>query len=591
MPPRTGKKVDPKVPQGGVSGASRPSGQTYRSPGQQKVPNPTQSGSPSVPPGLNGHHKPPTSSTRGKSQKSSTQKASPTVQSFFKKGDTFWTACTRCKMQYEYMRVYLNQALNCPHCKVGFMAVEIPPPSNLSPIRPKQQQQQVKSSWSSAPRVSGLSNSVGGGGGARWSPMSGTTAYNNISSSEFVPGSTTSASQPMNDSGKREREEPHAAARWERRNDSGFGFAEESSKKRREDMGRTTPGETGFGNRETGMGTAFGQCKENSEAERAHFPLGISSRYNFHRELPAVELRKMLTERALMEIRNKLEEWKSFSEAKAAAKEKAKVKGKDRHKLSLATSVSHTEQEAAQIAAMSVPDPDFHVFDLDRSENCFKENQVWAAYDDDDGMPRFYAVIHEVISSDPFEVRMSWLNSKSNSEFSSVDWIGRGFIKTCGEFRVGKHVTNNSLNSFSHEVKWVKGPRGVIRIYPQKGEIWALYREWSPDWDEDIPGEIKHAYDMVEVLEDYNEERGVSVALLCKAAGFQTVFYMQPEPKEVKHIPKEEMFRFSHQVPSHILTGEEKPNAPKGYVELDPAATPPDLLKVIKPDNKVNATD
>lgn len=610
VPPRTGKKVDQKVPQGGAAGASKPGGQSYKSQGssasQQKVP--TQSGvSSTVPPGVNGYHKHPgSSSSRGKLQKSSTQKASTAAQAFFKKGDTFWTVCTRCKMQYEYMRVYLNQILKCPHCQEGFMAVEIPPPSNLSPIRP--QQQPVKSCWSSGPHVSGFNNSVGGAS-ARWSPMSGTTAYSSTPSSAFVSGSTTSPSQMMNDRGKREREEAQATTRWERKNDSGF--VDESSKKRREDKG-STPSETGVGNRETGIGTAYGLMKENSEAGRVHFSQGISSKFYLHRELSQVELRKMLTDKALMVIRNKLSQ---CSEVGVAVKEKAKVKGKDRqkqkltkntamqelegntqkgsnsNKSSLATPDADMEQEAVQMTIMSVPDPDFHVFDLDRSESCFGENQVWAAYDDDDGMPRFYGMIHEVISLDPFEVKMSWLNSKSNSEFSPVDWIGRGFIKTCGEFRVGKHVTNNSLNSFSHKVKWVKGPRGVIQIYPKKGEIWALYRNWSPDWNEDTPDKIKHAYDMVEVLDDYTEEEGVSVATLCKAAGFKTVFYKQPEPKEVKHILKEEMFRFSHQVPSHILTGEEKPNAPKGYVELDPAATPPDLLQVIASANKEKATE
>jgi hypothetical protein len=42
------------------------------------------------------------------------------------------------------------------------------------------------------------------------------------------------------------------------------------------------------------------------------------------------------------------------------------------------------------------------------------------------------------------------------------------------------------------------------------------------------------------------------------------------------------MLRFSHQVPSYVLTGEEAANAPKGCRVLDPAATPCELLEVIK---------
>ena len=59
---------------------------------------------------------------------------------------------------------------------------------------------------------------------------------------------------------------------------------------------------------------------------------------------------------------------------------------------------------------INVPDPDFHNFDLDRTERSFREDQVWAAYDDD-GMPRYYARIQKVISLRPFKMRISWLNS------------------------------------------------------------------------------------------------------------------------------------------------------------------------------------
>jgi hypothetical protein len=37
--------------------------------------------------------------------------------------------------------------------------------------------------------------------------------------------------------------------------------------------------------------------------------------------------------------------------------------------------------------SMNVPDPDFNDFDGDQIEDSFRENQVWAVYDDEDGMP------------------------------------------------------------------------------------------------------------------------------------------------------------------------------------------------------------
>ncbi|PRQ19047.1 hypothetical protein RchiOBHm_Chr7g0212831 [Rosa chinensis] len=87
---------------------------------------------------------------------------------------------------------------------------------------------------------------------------------------------------------------------------------------------------------------------------------------------------------------------------------------------------------------------------------------------------------------------------------------------------------------------------------------------------------------MVEVVEDYNEELGVTVTHLLKVSGFKTVFRCHLDPTAVMmRIPKEQMFRLSHQVPAHLLTGEEALNAPKGCWDLDPAATPADLLEVI----------
>ncbi|CAI9113116.1 OLC1v1013658C1 [Oldenlandia corymbosa var. corymbosa] len=240
------------------------------------------------------------------------------------------------------------------------------------------------------------------------------------------------------------------------------------------------------------------------------------------------------------------------------------------------------DTKTSETVTMSVPDPEFYDFDKDRIEKVFAENQVWAVYDNEDGMPRFYAMIHNVLSRKPFKVRISWLNSKTNSEIGPLNWVGCGFTKTCGEFRVGKHVVTNKLNIFSHRVKWSKGPRGVIHIFPRKGDIWALYRNWSSDWNELTPDDVIQQYDMVEVVQDYHEERGVAVTPLVKVAGFRSVFHQHVDPSKVYTIPREEMFRFSHQVVSYLLTGQEAGSAPKGCQELDTAAMPLELLQIMK---------
>lgn len=316
------------------------------------------------------------------------------------------------------------------------------------------------------------------------------------------------------------------------------------------------------------------------------------------RDLPSFEApRKLLIERAKVEIRNELNEWKNFNDegksagntknnfndgGKSVGNTKKSVPATENVKLNDSSRGNHKD---GGLKSISVPDSDFHDFDKDRTEKCFGENQVWAAYDDDDGMPRYYALIHEVVSVKTFKVRISWLNSKTNTELGPLNWVGSGFTKTCGEFRIGKKQINESLNSFSHKVRWTKGGDGVVLVFPKKGDVWALYRNWSPKWNELTEDKVIHEYDMVEVLEDYDKELGVRVSPLIKVAGYKTVFHRHWDKMQTKTVPKEEIFRFSHQVPSVLLSGQEGENAPKGSRELDPAATPLELLQVISDDN------
>lgn len=361
-------------------------------------------------------------------------------------------------------------------------------------------------------------------------------------------------------------------------------------------------------------GSTSGLQKGPLDRVRGNFSL--INRFNGLRDLSPLELRNMLIHKAKKEIRKKLDEWRVEKELsdgrkslqgevkekygkvqKAPAsgaktspvKHREHVDGKDRVRLEKTShSISNVESEVENFVPMQmlVTDPDFYNFDKDRTEDSFGNNQVWAAYDDDDGMPRYYALIHTVISLKPFKMHISWLGSKSNQELGPMCWVGSGFPKTCGHLRIGKSVVDDSLNAFSHKMKWTKGARGLIQIYPLKGDVWALYRNWSPDWNESTPDEIIHSYDMVEVTEDYRDELGVTVAPLIKVCGFKTVFQKHPDPRKLWTIPREEMFRFSHQVPAHLLTGQEGVNAPKGCWELDPASTPLELLQVVTTDSR-----
>ncbi|XVF02775.1 hypothetical protein REPUB_Repub04eG0203100 [Reevesia pubescens] len=573
-----------------------------------------------------------TSKSNQRAAQSSTTAGRPSnpASSHKPKPNTFWTICHRCKVQYEYLRVYLNHNLLCPNCHEPFLAVETAPPTTSPPTPSNFSHQQQNSNSQAANK----SKSNSGRNHASSSNATGFSSHDSYSQNNFqwgpfsrTGGASTAAQaasmvQQAYEKVRREREEAQAATKREeamRRKHhaskrasgaSSTGYSNAAKRRRGMEDGSASTHGTNIANQMAlrNVGTA-----NPSGSKLGGLETGWSNgttKHNNARDISQIEIQSLLLEKAKREIQKKLNEWNSSSATKTASKviignENANEKqnksfvnneAQDQnvpggfadkingdHCVKSFPGISSVDIDAGKLEAMSinVPDPDFHDFDKDRTERSFEDNQVWAAYDVDDGMPRYYAMIHNVISLNPFKMRISWLNSKTNSELGPLNWVGSGFSKTCGEFRIGRHEINSSLNSFSHKVRWTKGMRGAIRIYPRKGDVWAIYRNWSPDWNELTADDVIHKYDMVEVLDDYNEELGVTVTPLVKVAGFKTVFHRHLDRREIRRIPREEMFRFSHQVPSYLLTGQEAPNAPKGCRELDPAATPVELLQVI----------
>ncbi|WCJ19063.1 DNAJ heat shock N-terminal domain-containing protein [Euphorbia peplus] len=543
-----------------------------------------------------------------------TNQSSTTASSQKSKPNTFWTVCHRCNMQYEYLRVYLNHDLLCPNCHEPFLAIETaPPPSNapkssttwnFSQQRQNSNNHHAAGKNASSSRANNVNPPTSGSAGFQgpdsfgqknyqWAPFSGQGAASSVAQAATVV-------QQAYEKVKRDREEAQAATKKQevlKRKYVSKKTATSGVKKRRsaEDAGQANGGSN-----------TTNQTAPEGKASNRDFSGTVRvngmTRPSANREVSLVGMQTILMEKAKTEIRHKISEWSSDNETRTAVingmcntnetdgGEKSQVtveicnqkKSANLQDTKDVKVPSDTSGEIANLGTLiDVPDPDFQNFDKDRTEKCFEENQVWAAYDGKDGMPRLYGVIHSISSLNPFKMKIRWLNSRTNTELGPMNWIGSGFTKTCGEFRLGKYETYDSLNTFSHKVRWTKGARGAFCIYPKKGDVWALYRNWSPDWNELTPEEVVYKYDMVEVLEDYNDKEGVTTAPLVKVAGFKTVFHQHLDPREIRCIPREEMFRFSHQVPSYLLTGQEGENAPKGCRELDPAATPVDLLQVV----------
>lgn len=227
---------------------------------------------------------------------------------------------------------------------------------------------------------------------------------------------------------------------------------------------------------------------------------------------------------------------------------------------------------------VDVEDLDFYDFYKDRSERNFKNGQVWAIYDDD-GMPRHYGLIEEVFSVNPFEVKMSWLDSQNNGDDKLVSWEEMGFHVSCGRFKVARKSSINSVNVFSHMVECERAAKEFYRIYPRKGSVWVLYNEAKLGAaGRNRSARDKHCYDIVVLLTTYSETHGLSMAYLEKVDGFKTVFKRQEIGcQAIRWLEKDDIRLFSHQIPARKLYGDDVPDLLKDCWELDPASVPPDL--------------
>nr|XP_043624642.1 uncharacterized protein LOC122596176 [Erigeron canadensis] len=436
------------------------------------------------------------------------------------RSDTFWTVCTTCRVQYEYLRKYVNKRLSCKNCRGVFEAVE----TGTAPVafcpwayttdNGFTNHSYTTATYGSAAFHSGNGSKLTNNLSFQWdtSAISDPTgfSYSSINHGHMTNGNVSTA----------------------KANGKTLGRPRKKRKLEVGDAPRTSNSETvPIMEPDVGVKSVLSRC---------------------YSVAPAFDARKLLIDKARYVIRVKLGEMKMASKAEKNEKVTKKM--------------------------ISVPDPDFHNFDMDRSEDVFKVKQIWAIYDEEDGMPRLYCLIREVLSVKPFRVYISYLNSKTDIEFGFVRWIESGFTKSCGSFRVFHSEVVDQVNIFSHLLGREKAGRGgCVRIYPKSGDIWAVYRKWSDEWSRKTPKEVIHQYEMVEVLGDYSDEHGICVAPMIKLDGYKTVYRRNPDELAVRWIPRREMLRFSHQVPSCLLKGQAQ-DLPDGCWDLDPAATPEELL-------------
>ncbi|KAL1201039.1 Chaperone protein dnaJ 49 [Cardamine amara subsp. amara] len=529
--------------------------------------------------------------------------------------DTFWTVCTSCKVQYEYLRKYVNKRLSCKNCRGAFIAVETGPAP-------------VSASIQYAPPSHTPSNGYGAHGYDAVSRVPTNSTYflgqypahgYEYVTNESYDWSSYVGTSPAN------HESNHMSSV-----SNGYpykltnGVVCKGRKKVKEGSNRTssmkgTPSELIYPSppnwsadpsvikacrpekkRNLGLGSSGNGFVENitkSNPESKTTTLDANMEHEFKHpgqsygsmrrwsSATGLDTRKLLINKAKTHIQQRLEMMRLASVAAAATEDvtpldEINASSKEGDGVTrIGSSVSSGHQSVRKInGPITVPDSDFHDFDKNRSEECFEARQIWAIYDEDDGMPRLYCMVREVLSVQPFKIDIAYLSSKTDIEFGTMKWVQYGFTKSCGHFRIRNTDIVDHVNIFSHLLKGRKtGRGGCVRIFPKTGDIWAVYKNWSPDWNNSTPDEVRHQYEMVEILDEYSEQFGVSIAPLVKVEGYKTVYTRKDKEESTKWIPRKEMLRFSHQVPSWFLK-EETIGVPGNCWDLDPAAIPEELL-------------
>ncbi|TVU03161.1 hypothetical protein EJB05_51319 [Eragrostis curvula] len=221
-------------------------------------------------------------------------------------------------------------------------------------------------------------------------------------------------------------------------------------------------------------------------------------------------------------------------------------------------------------------DPEFFDFDKLRDESEFKPNQIWAVYDDDGCMPRFYARITKVKTIPNFMVHYVWLEFDPKNHREAA-WHSRGLPVSCGHFTHGKSETAKETGMFSRTISFEKSKkRNSYEIYPRKGEVWALFKEWDISWTSDAKNNRSYQYEVVQVLSDCTTSTSIIVMPLVRIKGYVSLFVPSKEAAPYV-IPQGEILRFSHCVPHHSMSGTEREGIPEGSLELDPAGLPNNL--------------
>ncbi|VVA95411.1 unnamed protein product [Arabis nemorensis] len=200
----------------------------------------------------------------------------------------------------------------------------------------------------------------------------------------------------------------------------------------------------------------------------------------------------------------------------------------------------------------------------------FETGQIWSFCSGDDYLPRYYGKIQKItfvqaFAQDPV-VKLHVGRLKATPIKGVIQWIDKKMPTGCGNFRARKVLEIfTDLDVFSRQISLdSSGDGNDYSIMPKTGDVWAIYRNWSNEIQ--VIGLQSQTYDLVEVLDDKSDYKVLLLApdggfKFASSAGFGLVYTAAIEHwidgADVRFtIPKSELLRFSHQVPTCRVTKE-----------------------------------
>ncbi|KDP24612.1 hypothetical protein JCGZ_25528 [Jatropha curcas] len=488
--------------------------------------------------------------------------------------ETFWTACSRCRLLHQFERRYLGHNLVCPSCKQSFEAVEV--------------EERDKEEHGIADRVRVRSERL------RRKVVVGEEGIEelggNLGSSKKMASVGSRRKVGGGQIGSQRARSENCEVKEDGSGEWGGGRLRNGGLRRKmstvdEVLERSKPKRVKFGEEMMTLAQMRLEAKQRVIQERAKMKekqKDVRKKTKEKEEKEKLEALTKLVDRKVkkdgvskktgvveLEAQDNLDENRNLdTEGRGASRKSASMRA---HQKGL-------RRRDSEI--MTIEDSEFYDFNRDRGERSFRKGQVWAIYDDDDGLPRCYGLIEEVISLNPFQVKLSWLDLQSDGDEGLIGWKKKGFHVPCGRFKVSRKTTIKSLNVFSHVVDCERAAREVYRIYPVKGSVWALHNEVNFGAEErNTSARDKECFEIVVILTSYSEMYGLSIACLERVEGYNTVYKRREVGVHaIRRLEKDDVRLLSHQIPARKLSDDEVPARLKDFWELDPALLPLDDL-------------